>query len=223
MLRSRSMSRIGRLASVVAGIAVVASVRLAHAQAGPPGSTPPPPPGGYPPPPPAYVPPPPYAPPPEPAGFHRSGFIIGVSLGAGSMGCSDCEDSDSLDGVALEIHLGGMVSPNVALMFDGSGVAHSFEGGGTLTHVVDTFAAQVWASDRLWFKGGIGIGQLSVSDGNSSSRLRSDTRIAGMLALGVELFQARSSALDLQLRGAATSFSDGTMTNGSILIGYSWY
>jgi hypothetical protein len=79
------------------------------------------------------------------------------------------------------------------------------------------------ATDRLWFKGGVGAGQLSVSDSESSSTVRSDTRVAGMLAVGVELFQGRSSALDLQLRGAATSFSDGTITNGSLLIGYSWY
>jgi hypothetical protein len=53
--------------------------------------------------------------------------------------------------------------------------------------------------------------------------MRSETRAAAMLAVGVELLQGRSSALDLQLRGAATSFSDSTITNGSFLIGYSWY
>jgi hypothetical protein len=166
-----------------------------------------------------------YAPPPlppEPPGIHRSGFIIGFSLGGGSIGCSECNDSDSLGGVALEIHLGGMLTRNVALMFDGGGVAHSFNGGGTLTHVVDALALQVWAADRLWFKGGVGIGQLSVS-AESASTQRSDSRAAVMLAIGVELLQGRSSALDLQLRGAATSFSDTTITNGSLLVGYSWY
>jgi hypothetical protein len=170
------------------------------------------------------LPPPPYAPPlPDPPGIHRRGFIFGFSLGAGTMGCSDCGGSDTLGGLSLELHLGGMLTPRVALMFDGSGVVHTFEGGGSLTHVVDTVALQVWAADRLWLKGGLGIGQLTASESESSSTLRSETRAAAMLAIGVELFQGRSSALDLQLRGAATSFSDATVTNGSLLIGYSWY
>jgi hypothetical protein len=125
--------------------------------------------------------------------------------------------------VALDIHLGGMLTPHVALMFDGSGIAHTFDGGGTLTHVVDTLAVQLWASERFWLKAGVGIGQLSVSDNGGNDALRSDTRAAGMLAIGFELFQGRSSALDVQLRGAATSFSDGTLTNSSIHIGYNWY
>lgn len=115
-----------------------------------------------------------------------------------------------------------MLTPHVALMFDGSGISHSFDGGGTLTHVVDTLAIQLWASERFWLKAGVGIGQLSVS-GNGTESLHSDTRAAGMLAIGLELFQGRSSALDVQLRGAATSFPDGTLTNSSIHIGYSWY
>lgn len=249
MSGSRAVFNIAGAVPVLVGIAVAASAGVAHAQSAPPGGTPPPsadgdpppppagqpppPPGGYPPPPPGpYQPPapgyplapPPYAPPPaEPPGIHRSGFIFGFSLGAGSIGCSDCGSSDTLSGVSLELHLGGMLTPRVALMFDGSGVVHTFEGGGSLTHVVDTVAVQVWAVDRLWFKAGVGIGQLSVSENESSSTLRSDTRAAAMLAVGVELFQGRSSALDLQLRGAATSFSDATITNGSFLIGYSWY
>jgi hypothetical protein len=124
--------------------------------------------------------------------------------------------------VALDIHLGGMLTPHVALMFDGSAISHSFDDGSTLTHVVDTLAVQLWASEWFWLKAGVGIGRLSVSD-NGNAPLRSDTRPAAMLAIGLELFQGRSSALDVQLRGAATSFSDGTLTNSSIHIGYNWY
>ena len=223
VVSSGVVSGIVRIGLVV--VVVVAGARVAHAQSGPPGAQSPPPPGGYPPPPPGYALPPatPYTPPPQPPGVHRSGLVIGFSLGVGTIGCSDCSNSDSLGGVALDLHIGGMLTPNVALMFDGSGVAHSFDDGGTLTHVVDTMAVQVWVNDRLWLKGGLGIGQLSGSDNAGSSTQRSETRPAGMLALGVELFQGQSSALDLQLRGAATSFSGVTLTNGSILIGYSWY
>ena len=231
---SRSRAGSGILGIVAVTAAVIGSARVAHAQApgaagpptsGPPqgGYPPPPPPSGYPPPPPpSGYPPPPPAQPPEPDGIHRSGFIIGFSLGWGSISCSSCPDGDSLSGAAVDIHLGGMLAPNVALMFDGSGIGHTIDGSGTLTHVVDTLAVQVWASERFWLKAGVGVGRLSLSD-NGSEALHSETRAAGMVAIGLELFQGRSSALDVQLRGAATSFSDGTLTNSSIHIGYSWY
>ena len=194
----------------------------------PPPSAPPPPPGAAQPPG-VFVPPgatmaplPGTAPPQEPPGIHRSGFIIGFSLGVGSIACSGsgCAGADSVNGLALEIHLGGMVAPNVALMFDGGGVSHTNSDGSTLTHVVDAFAVQIWA-DRFWFKAGIGVGEVTASGNDISDR--SGAHLGGMAAVGVELLQGHSSALDLQLRGAFTSLDGGTFSNGSLLLGYNWY
>lgn len=113
-----------------------------------PAASPPPPPPGY-----------GYAPPPPSFGVvRREGFLIGFSLGGGAFSLADCDDCESMDGVALDLHLGGMLTPRLALMFDGSGVAHSLEGGGSLVHVIDTVAAQYWVHPRVWLKGGLGFG-----------------------------------------------------------------
>src|SRR5436190_7129834 len=104
---------------LVAVLVVTPTIALAQPGAAPP---PPPPPGGG-----GY-----YAAPTAPVGIQRRGFVIGFSLGGGTMNCGDCPDDSALSGVALDLHLGGMLTPQLALMFDGWGVAHPFDGGGTL-------------------------------------------------------------------------------------------
>lgn len=175
----------------------------------------------------AYAPPPP----PPPPGYYaqpvaappavRSGFLIGFSLGGGSIGCDNCEET--LDGVALDIHLGGMITPQLGLMFDGMGVAHSFEGGGTLISVVDTIAAQYWVTPQLWIKGGIGIGRMTINDADGEEVAESETGSAAMFGVGYELVSSRTFALDLQLRGAVAHYEDIDVQMGSLGLGLNWY
>jgi hypothetical protein len=152
----------------------------------------------------------------------RSGFLIGFSLGTGEMQQADCEDCDPLDGVALDIHLGGMITPRLALMFDGSAVSHQL-GDGALTQAVDTVALQYWVTPRLWIKGGVGVAQMSVSDEDGETVEESETGRGALAAIGYELVQSRTFALDLQARVAAGEYSDVTITNGSVLLGFNWY
>lgn len=196
------MTRTTLLASLLVLIPTVAAAQ--------PGYAPPPPP----PPAPGYYAPAPSAPP------GRHGFLIGFSLGAGSMTCDGCDD---LSGVALDIHLGGMLNPRLGLMFDGTGVAHSFEGGGTLIHVVDTVAAQYWVTPQLWIKGGIGIGRLSLNDADGNEVLASETGGAVMGGVGYEVLQGRSFALDVQLRASAAKYDETTISMGSLTLGLNWY
>ena len=176
-------------------------------------------------------------PPPPPPGYgsaptsttplgvvDRRGFIIGFSLGGGAFSLADCGDCDTLSGLGLDIHLGGMLTPRLALMFDGSGVAHAIEGGGTIVHVIDTAAAQYWITPRVWIKGGLGIGQLSVNDDEGNRVAASETGAGVLLAGGVELVQTRGFALDLQLRASAVNYDDAdTITMSSLNLGFNWY
>lgn len=204
----------------------------------PPEEQPPAPQPQAPPPPPAQPLPPPYAPGyiySQPIGFHRSGFLIGFALGFGTMSNKDCESCDDLDGGAGEFHIGGMLTPNLALMYDVSLVTHQFEGSrGTLTHGLHTIAAQLF-TDRFWVKAGLGAGQLSYQEDSSDSSdpKESDWGTAVMLAVGMEVYQGQTFALDLQLRGAAVTYENQdivgnseettTITNVGVMLGFNWY
>jgi len=122
-----------------------------------------------------------------------------------------------------------MLNQRLALMFDGSGVAHQPEGTDlTIIHVVDTIAVQYWLSDQIWIKGGLGFGQLSIQD-SAGNRAESELGFGGLVAAGIELLQGRNFTLDVQIRGAAATYEDEftgesiTLSNGSILVGANWY
>lgn len=152
--------------------------------------------------------------------IQRSGFIIGFSLGGGSM-VPDCDGCESLSGLALDFHLGGMLKPDLALMFDAYGVVHSEEGV-SLINSVDTVALQYWVAPQVWIKGGLGLGRLSVSeDGNTIGE--SDSGLAVLLAGGVEVLQTQSFALDAQLRIGNVSYDGLGLTNASLNLGFNWY
>lgn len=214
----------------------VASPPYAQPQAPQPQAPQPPP--AQPVPPPAQPLPPPYAPGyvySQPIGFHRSGFLIGFALGFGTMSQQDCKSCEDLDGGAGEFHIGGMLGPNAALMYDLSLVTHQPEGTqASLTHALHTIAGQYFFG-RGWLKAGIGRGQLSYQENQSDpdNRKKSDWGTALMLAAGVELYQGQTFALDLQLRGATVTYenqesvenSDGTatITNVGVMLGFNWY
>jgi hypothetical protein len=173
-----------------------------------------------------YAPPPPapgyYQPSAPPPGIHRSGFIIGFSLGGGAMNCGACSSDSALSGVALDIHLGGMLTPTLALMFDGWGVAHPIDGG-TIVHVMDTVALQAWLSNEFWLKGGLGAGQLSVSDSNGNTVARSETGFGAFGSAGLELFQGQHFAFDVQLRLGSVKYDSGSVHMGALVAGFNWY
>ncbi len=201
------------LSSLFASL-VLTTVATATAQ---PASSPPPPPPDY-----GYAPPPP-PPPPSFGVVDRKGFIIGFSLGGGSFSSAECNNCDSLSGVGLDIHLGGMLTPRLALMFDGSGVAHTEENGSVI-HIIDTVAAQYWVTPRVWLKGGLGIGRLSVNDRDGNEIAASETGTGALFAAGVELVQSRTFALDLQLRASAVSYDNvDTISMTSLTVGVNWY
>ena len=86
-------------------LTVLGSVSIAEAQ-------------GYPPP---YYPPPP--PPPPPHGVYRSGLVFGFSGGVGAIHADNCGDACGVAGM-VEGHLGGMINPRTALMFEIWGADH---------------------------------------------------------------------------------------------------
>lgn len=164
-------------------------------------------------------------PPPPPQGIQRGGLVLGGSIGLGGIYFGDCEDCDGLGGLALQGHIGGMVAPNVAIVFDASTVIHPFEDGGALMSHAWLGAIRIWLTDNLWLSGGLGLGLVEEDDDVGYLVARTDTGFAGMVGAGIELLQTYNFALDLQVRATGARFSDEeiTVTNLSVLLGFNWY
>ena len=171
-----------------------------------------------------------------PGGFHnRAGrLIFGFGLGLGGMSdngsaittCGNC-DFKPLAG-EFDIHLGGMLSPQLGLMFEGQVNAqtiHSnfFDGDTTLTQGAAMFAAQFWVIPQLWIKGGIGFANLQVDDTFVTQDLGSGLAVMG--GAGIELLSARRFALELQARIIRGTYNGGddSVTSGTIGIGLDWF
>lgn len=219
MLPDQAIKQATRVAAraAVTALAFVGVLAIARSAAAQPGTyyPPPPPPGqpyGY-----GYQPPP-------PPGPQRDGLTLGLGIGGGAISCEECDDA--LEGVALEFHIGGMLTPQLALMFDASIIIHEIENsnGASIQQYVNVGAVQFWITPRFWLKGGLGLGRLSVTDEEGYAVFESETGGAILAGGGVELYQNSSFALDLQLRFAAVNYEDAeTLTNTSLLIGVNWY
>ena len=227
----------------------------AHPPASPPGQPPPPndapapppayqqppPPPAYqqPPPPPAYRPPPPIARPQRLGHYRRSGLAIGFGVGIGGMDsendlfvCSGCDPNDAMVAGSFDFHVGGMINPRLALLFElwsTAGILDSF-GDVYLLQTMAMFAAQFWVMPRLWLKGGIGVSHLSLNydDGFVSDVADLDSGLGVMAAVGYEVMAARSFTMDLQLR-LGGGFYDGlggdgdTVSAATFGLGFNWY
>lgn len=92
----------------------------------------------------------------------RDGFFIGLGLGGGSFGCTDCTDRQS--GVTGHLKLGTSVSPQLLLGVESSAWTKE-EGGARLTHANVSAVAQFYPSAAAGFflKGGVGVSRLEAS------------------------------------------------------------
>jgi hypothetical protein len=173
---------------------------------------------------------------PIPGGFHnRTGRLtFGVGIGLGGMSdngssitsCDNC-NFNPLAGEA-DFHIGGVISPRFALMFEGQlniQTIHSdFRNGDTtLSQGAAMFAAQAWLMPVLWIKGGLGFASLRTDDVFFTADLGSGFAIMG--AVGLELMSARNFAFELQGRIIEGTYNsaDDHVTSGTIGIGINWY
>jgi hypothetical protein len=170
---------------------------------------------------PRYYPAPAYYP---PSGY-RSGLVLGAGIGFGGLTADQCGDLCG-GGLSLEGHIGGMLNPRLAMLFDIWTVIHPIPGSdGDTTSTLYTGALQAWVSPIVWLKGGIGFGNTQISS-NSVGTITDATALALMGAAGVELVQSGPFALDLQGRIGHTFFTQqdgGAITQYAFMVGFNWY
>jgi hypothetical protein len=170
-----------------------------------------------------------------PGGFHnRQGRLAwGFSVGLGGMhdegsnvtSCNNCDYNP----VAVEVdgHIGGFISPRLALMAEGQinaqTVQSDFYDDTVLSQNALMIAAQYFVTPQLWVKGGIGLAHLYAD--NSYEVWDFGGGVALMGAVGYELMSARNFAVDLQgrlIQGTYDAFND-SVTSGTVGVGFNWY
>jgi hypothetical protein len=202
------------------------STLAAGTAAAQPGQPPPPPPGYGPAGPAPY-----YGPPPI---RERRGLTLGVGFGLGGMSaesgpirCDGCGGNPLAAGI--DFHIGGMIRPNLAILFElsGTGVQLDAEGTEVLTQVMLMGAVQYWITPQLWIKGGLGSAHLSINydDGYEADQAELDSGVGGLAAVGYEVLHAPNFALDLSLRLQAGGYEglDDEIHSGLLAFGASWY
>jgi hypothetical protein len=143
----------------------------------------------------------------------RKGFVIGFSLGAGSASCGSCETKT---GGAGTVHIGGMLTPRLALLYD-VGVVTFTHNRVDYAHVVGGATLQYFVRDRVWVKGGIGVAELVVADTEGKTRL-------GLLAaVGADIHRRNRFAVDLSARVAVGRHPGNNIRNLSAQLGVTWY
>lgn len=146
--------------------------------------------------------------------------------GSAITSCLNCDFSPlTLEG---DFHIGGMLSPRFALLFELQGniqTVHSdvLDGDTVLSQGAAMVAAQFWVLPQLWIKGGLGFSHLQIDDEFFTEDFGNGG--AAMGAIGIELLSARNFALDLQGRLIQARYNslDDTITSGTVGIGISWY
>ncbi len=160
-------------------------------------------------------------------GIHRGGLVFGGSIGPGAFTFSDCgaQSCDSTGALALQLELGGMVAPNLALMFDWTGQVHPFSDGTVLSANLFDGALRYFFGRIFWIEGGLGIGWRDQTD--EFGYVWNDGWGLGLLgAFGIEILQTYNFALDLQIRGTWSRIygdPDVNISTGALLIGIHWY
>jgi hypothetical protein len=162
--------------------------------------------------------------PPPPQGYeriNRSGLVLGFAVGGGSVRFKDEGDS----GFAYTFDLGGMVSNNVALLFDVSSLSHAVSSWEDESHTIVGGVVRVFFLRFLWAQAGLGVGHLAISDDWGYVTDSTESSLAGILGAGAELLQTTGGfSLDVQLRLAGASYQYvGRAVNTSLLVGFNFY
>jgi|GEM_PF-4274147 len=137
-----------------------------------------------------------------------SGWVVGVTPGIGALSLLERDPFGGLRGHVVSVHVGRMVRPRFALLWDTTGVFASGDGG-SIDQVVTSVAGQYWFEERLWARVGIGAGGMSVRGEGNDEIARSGVRPALSLSLGLEVARLGTTSIDMRV--------------SSSLVAYSWY
>jgi hypothetical protein len=147
----------------------------------------------------------------------REGFFFNIGLGAGSLGCSDCDER--VTGLSGGIALGGALNPQWTLGAFSNGWAKSVDGvtltAGTLV-LGARFYPAVESGFFLLFGLGLGAVELAAPGFGSAS----ETGTGALFGLGWDVRIAEGVSLTPFWNGAGIAFSDGDANFGQLGVGF---
>ena len=93
----------------------------------------------------------------------RDGVTFGLSLGGGHLGCAGegC-DAEFTEAGSFDLHIGGMLSPRGALLFEAWWMFHS-EDNLTVSQGIMTGAFRFWPVRHFWLQGGLGVARAAYT------------------------------------------------------------
>ena len=146
----------------------------------------------------------------------REGFWFNIGIGAGSLGCSDCDGRET--GVTGGLALGGTLGKRWLLGGFSNGWTKTVDDV-TLTAGTLVFGARFYPSvtSGFFLLGGIGVGTLSIDAGDFGSA--SETGSGALLGLGWDIRVGSNVSLTPFWNGAAVSMSGGDANFGQLGIG----
>ena len=170
--------------------------------------------------------------------IQRRGFVFGTSYGAGYSVLNFPDKNQSEPGFALDVKLGYMIKPDLALLLSTNVSIYDYSGFGRdrkRDFGVLAPSLQYWLNDRCWVLGGIGLGgdnpvfwDIDFENiDNNPLETKYYNGLGVVAAVGYEIYQRKHIALDLKTK---ISYRNVEMpegkTNGvsfSLLAGINFY
>jgi len=149
----------------------------------------------------------------------REGFYIGFGLGAGSLGCEDCDSREW--GVSGYLQLGGTLNDQVLLGFESNGWTKE-EGSARLTSSNASAVVTFYPNPESGFhiKGGIGVATLKL---DVSSFGGSTTGVGFVAGAGHDVRSGDNFSITPFANITVGSFDGGTMNMLQLGLGLTWH
>ena len=150
----------------------------------------------------------------------REGFWFNVGLGAGSLGCDDCDTRTN--GLSGQLSLGGTINPRFLLGVSSNGWTKS-ESGATLTMGALTAAFRFYpsATGGFYLTGGLGLATLDLGIEGYGSE--TETGTGALLGLGYDVRVAENVSLTPFWNGIGGSFNGAGANFGQIGLSVTWH
>ncbi|MFO0745541.1 MAG: low temperature requirement protein A [Myxococcota bacterium] len=157
---------------------------------------------------------------------YRVGPTFGINLGGGNLSCS-ADECETLDGAgSLDLHVGGMLNPRLALLFDAWWMVHD-EDSVTVSQGIMTGALRVWPLEQFWLQFGLGVARTGYVYDSAFVTVEdfSEWVPAFDVGIGVEPIASEDVAFDVALKYGTGFYSDGDhrIHSAALTLGVSFY